>query len=312
MNDLIPSADLPAQLLELFEDTPVLVAAYDGEDRLRFANAAFRSAFCLEPGERPLWSDLMRRNYLAGRGTVIRNPDFDAWLTSTLSRRGKTGYRAYETDLVDGRWFWMAETVRQDGWMLCIASEITSLRADDRAVRQARDLAVRAAFTDELTGVANRRFVIRQIAEMIAGGPATGPVGCIGLIDLDHFKEVNDRFGHQVGDDLLRDFARRAQAQLRRSDCFGRIGGEEFMLVLPGARPADAERILQRMLEVTRAARPLPEVHCTFSAGIAEVLGSDHAEAVIGRADEALYAAKLAGRDRIQLYQSPPCSGTVG
>src|SRR5918994_4803811 len=83
------------KLFQMYEKTPVLVAAYDGFDRLRYANTAFRSAFFIEPEETPFWSELMRRNYQARRGTVIRNPDFEAWLVSTQSRRGKVGFRAF-------------------------------------------------------------------------------------------------------------------------------------------------------------------------------------------------------------------------
>ncbi len=149
--------DLTRVLAELYGETSVLVALYDGQDRLRYANPAFRAAYHLDSTETPLWPDLMRRNFLARRGTVIRADDFEAWLTSTVARRGKTGFRAFETDLMDGRWLWMTETVQSDGWMLCIASDITALRADDRTVRQDRDRAIRAAETDELTGVSNRR-----------------------------------------------------------------------------------------------------------------------------------------------------------
>ncbi|TIN86943.1 MAG: diguanylate cyclase, partial [Mesorhizobium sp.] len=82
---------------------------------------------------------LMRRNFKAGKGTFVRDPDFETWLISTQSRRGKTGFREFETDLVDGRWLWMTETVQNDGWMLCIATDITKLRSDGRSVRQDRD-----------------------------------------------------------------------------------------------------------------------------------------------------------------------------
>jgi hypothetical protein len=96
----------------------------------------------------------MRRNFELRRRTVIHAADFEEWLRSTQSRRGKIAYRAFETDLLDGRWFWMTEAVQKSGWMLCIASDITSLRAKGRTVRQDCDQAIKAAQTDELTGVA--------------------------------------------------------------------------------------------------------------------------------------------------------------
>ena len=292
------------KVFALHEHTAVLVAAYDGFDRLRYANAAFRAAFFVEEGETPFWADLMRRNHQAGRGTIIRNPDFEAWLTNTQSRRGKTGYRAFETDLADGRWLLMTETVIADGWMLCIASDITSLRPDERDVRQDRDFAIKASQTDELTGVANRRYTMARAAEMLASGPADGVAGSFVLIDLDLFKSINDRFGHQCGDRVLQDFAARLQGMARRLDCFGRVGGEEFALVLPATTAVEAELIVGKILALTRMAEPLPDrpgFTYTFSAGIAVGDRFDAIADLYARADRALYVAKVGGRNRIEV-----------
>jgi diguanylate cyclase (GGDEF)-like protein len=292
-----------ATLVQMFDGTSVLVAAYDEFDRLRYANPAFRAAFFIDENETPLWSEIMRRNHGAGRGSVIRAEDFEAWLVSTQSRRGKTGFRAYETDLVDGRWLWMTESVRGDGWMLCIASDITGMRAEDRAVRQDRDFAVKASYTDELTGVANRRFVTERIEEMLRRPPPRGGVlGCVALLDIDHFKPVNDRHGHQAGDLVLRDFARRIAGMVRRSDCFGRMGGDEFLLVLPRTAIERAVLVVERMLAVIRTARPVPDrgdLAYTFSAGLAEGRAGDTVAGLYARADKALYSAKMSGRNRI-------------
>ncbi|MER8523140.1 GGDEF domain-containing protein [Mesorhizobium sp. M1076] len=297
--------EILSKLLHLCDSTPVFAAAYDSFDRLRYANRAFRSAFFLDEEEAPLWSDLMRRNFDAGRGTVIRNRDFEAWLISTQSRRGKTGFRAFETDLVDGRWLWMTETVQGDGWMLCIASDITKLRAHGRSVRQDRDAAIKASYTDELTGVANRRFVNGRIEEMLRHSDfKIGVCGCICVLDLDNFKYVNDRYGHQAGDAILRDFAARIQRQVRRPDCFGRVGGEEFVLVLPNTSASEAELMVERMLAAIRISRPLKEradFSYTFSAGIASARHGTTVADLFARADEALYSAKMAGRNRIHL-----------
>ncbi|MGO7205692.1 diguanylate cyclase, partial [Rhizobium ruizarguesonis] len=217
------------QLLNLSARTQTLIAVYDSHDRLQYANSAFRSVYFIEPDESPLWPDLMRRNFELRRGTVIQTSNFDEWLRSTQSRRGKIGYRAFETDLHDGRWFWMTEAVQTNGWMLCIASEITSLRARGRIVRQDRDQAIKASYTDELTGVANRRFVMARVDDMLAAAQH-GSNGCLVVFDIDNFKHINDRLGHQAGDVVLRDFAHRIHQNVRRNDCFGRVGGEEFVL----------------------------------------------------------------------------------
>jgi diguanylate cyclase (GGDEF)-like protein len=299
--------NLRDQLFDMFEHSGTLVAAYDGFDRLRYANKAFRSAFFLDADEEPLWPDLMRRNYAAKRGTVISSPDFEAWLLSTTSRRGKIGFRAFETNLADGRWLWMTETVQGDGWMLCIATDVTNLRESGRSLRQDRDSAIKAAQTDDLTGVANRRFVTARINDLLERklSEAERTPGCVCVLDLDNFKYINDRFGHQAGDKILRDFSARVQQQVRRADCFGRIGGEEFVLVLPRTTVQEAEFIVERMLATIRMSRPLkdrPDFQYTFSAGIAEAQPGDTVDDLYARADSALYSAKLAGRNRIELY----------
>jgi diguanylate cyclase (GGDEF)-like protein len=304
------------KLFQMYDRTPVLVAAYDHFDRLRFANLAFRSAYFIGPEETLFWSDLMRRNFYSGRGTVIRAADFEAWLISTQSRRGKTGFRAFETDLVDGRWLWMTETVQSDGWMLCIASDITGIRVDERTVRQDRDFAIRASHTDELTGVANRRFVMARIDDMLRRQDLKGSVsGCLAVLDIDRFKSINDRYGHQSGDMILGDFAKRIHGLVRRSDCFGRVGGEEFVLVLPDTPMEEAALIVERMLVVVRTSRPLTDradFNYTFSAGIAAGQLGDTAAGLYARADKALYSAKIAGRDRIHLAGSLPDRSAVG
>ena len=298
------------KLVTLYEKSPVLVAIYDRFDRLRYANAAFREPFFVEEGEEPFWPDLMRRNYLASRGTVIRAGNFDEWLKTTLPRRGKSQFKAFETDLADGRWLWMTETVETDGWMLCIASDITSLATTERDLRQERDSAIKASFTDALTGSANRRYTMERIAEMLSV-PAHDlqAVGCLAVFDIDYFKKINDRFGHQIGDLVLVDLAGRIQEEVRRADCFGRLGGEEFGLVMPNTSLEQAELIVERMLSVVRKSRPSterPDLSYTFSAGIALRRTGDTVSTLYARADLALYSAKRAGRNRIHLESEPP------
>lgn len=297
-------ADIVLRLSKIQEISGAMVALYDDSDRLRYANRAFREAYFIDPEETPPWADIMRRNFALARGTIIRAANFEEWLVSTQARRGKVGFRAFETDLFDGRWLWMTETVDAEGWMLCIASDITSIRATERKVRQDRDFALKVAQTDELTGIPNRRFVLARAEEIIAKATASpsDSRGCLAILDLDHFKGINDRFGHAAGDVVLRDFAITIHGMVRRLDSMGRIGGEEFAIVLPGARLPDAERIVERMLSEVRLSRPLsidPAFGYTFSAGIALARPGDTLDTLYERADKALYRAKLGGRNRI-------------
>lgn len=179
-------SDLFARVTALQSATPVLIALYDSDDRLRHANPSFRESFTLAEDDFPTWADIMRLNHRLRTGVVIRNNDFEGWLLSAQSRRGKLPYRAFEMDMYDGRWFWMTETVQQDGWMLCVASDVTELRQGYRTLRQDRDLAVRASQTDELTGTANRRFVFAKLAlqvEQVSKGLEAS--FCLCTLDID-------------------------------------------------------------------------------------------------------------------------------
>lgn len=302
-------------MAQLMENAGNLIAVYDPEDRLRFANRAFRAAWFIDEHEEPLWPDLMRRNYHAGRGTVIQTADFETWLRSTLARRGKSGLRAFETDLHDGRWLWMTETMQPDGWMLCVASDISSIRPDERSLRQDRDFAIKASQTDELTGLPSRRYVMGKLGELVgSSGPADEDVGCLAALDIDNFKYINDRFGHGVGDAVLKDFAVTLQRHVRKTDVLGRVGGEEFLLILPNTAMTDAEAIVQRMLAAVRHSRPLPDqvsFRYTFSAGLALVARADDPAGVYRRADLALYAAKMRGRDQIGIDLQPRRTATL-
>ena len=186
------------RVIALQDMTPVFIALYDTQDRLRHANRAFRQAFNVEDDAFPTWGELLRANYLDRKGLIISTGDYDAWFLSAQSRRGKLPFRGIELDLHDGRWIWMTETVQTDGWMLCVGSDITALRQNQRSLRQDRDIAMRAAQTDELTGTANRRFVFAKLASQIEnvdsgidqGGPALANKDRVfhALLDLRLFR----------------------------------------------------------------------------------------------------------------------------
>jgi diguanylate cyclase (GGDEF)-like protein len=146
---------------------------------------------------------------------------------------------------------------------------------------------LRENVTDPLTGVGNRRF-----ADMLVRSLAEGDA--LAVLDLDHFKDVNDRFGHLEGDEVLRQLGSYLQRALRENDAVARIGGEEFIVVLRRAGQSPHESV-QRLLDGWRQLAP----RTTFSAGLA-VLGRHSApEASFSAADQALYAAKEQGRDRL-------------
>lgn len=154
---------------------------------------------------------------------------------------------------------------------------------------------------DELTGALNRRTVMTGLEEEIARANR-GIASSVALIDLDFFKFINDRFGHPVGDEVLRAFAANILANIRSVDSFGRYGGEEFLLVMPGLDPRRAARMLdglRRIIAGVDWAAIAPGLKLTMSAGVCGVTGEGTIDVVLARADAALYRAKDEGRNRV-------------
>jgi len=163
-------------------------------------------------------------------------------------------------------------------------------------------LVERQALVDGLTGLANRRAANEALhAEAARAERLETPLAVV-LADLDGFKDVNDEHGHAVGDAVLRVFAEVLRETLRESDVAGRWGGEEFLLLLPGADADGAAQLAERV-RVRLAARSIPGspgLHVTASFGVAEYAGETNTEQLLAAADGALYRAKRAGKDRVE------------
>lgn len=170
------------------------------------------------------------------------------------------------------------------------------LRDQRQAIAQALSEVERLAVTDELTGIPNRRSMQLLTDRSVALSSRQLTPFTVAIIDIDHFKAVNDGFGHAAGDAALRAFARLASAKLRNTDMLGRWGGEEFLLVLPGG-PDGFGSVLERIRAAVRS-NCLDARLLTFSAGVAHHRPGETTDALLARADLALYQAKGAGRDR--------------
>jgi len=160
----------------------------------------------------------------------------------------------------------------------------------------------RQALVDGLTGLANRRAASDALHGEAARAERLETPLSVVLADLDEFKEVNDLHGHAVGDEVLRVVAEVLRATLRESDVAGRWGGEEFLLLLPGADEEGAAQLAERV-RVALAARSIPSVpgiRVTASFGVAEYAGETNPEQLLEAADGALYRAKRAGKDRVE------------
>ncbi|HYP56064.1 MAG TPA: GGDEF domain-containing protein [Solirubrobacterales bacterium] len=180
--------------------------------------------------------------------------------------------------------------------VVCAVILSGALVESDRAHR-------RRSTVDPLTGLCNRSALEQRLAEL-DGQPSSSEDGlshALLLCDLDHFKRVNDQLGHAAGDAVLQDVAYTMRATLRAGDSIYRVGGEEILVVLPGAGEAEAMEIAERLREAVRERRPVG-VPVTVSIGVAvSGAGLVDADELVGQADAALYAAKSGGRDRVVL-----------
>ncbi|MEX3931038.1 diguanylate cyclase [Paraburkholderia phymatum] len=154
---------------------------------------------------------------------------------------------------------------------------------------------------DALTGALSRRYFLDLLRHEIDRAHAAGEPLCMAIADLDHFKQINDRFGHAAGDRALEHFVDTCRSELRGSDAIGRLGGEEFGILLPatalGAGLEVVERLRVRLKSMPSTKLP-PSVSLSVSIGITELSPEDLPERIVSRADQALYTAKQGGRDR--------------
>ena len=182
-----------------------------------------------------------------------------------------------------------------------------TLALQSRLNRVTRALS-REAARDSLTGLYNRRTILRLLGREMEAGSPTAASFSVGLADIDHFKRVNDAGGHQVGDDVLRRVARVMADALGEDDILGRYGGEEFLIIARGS-----VGIFEEMRRLV-SQRPLPTrgapQRVTISIGVAGCKDHASVDALMGCADAALYAAKRAGRDRVIVYAADDCPGT--
>jgi two-component system cell cycle response regulator len=170
-------------------------------------------------------------------------------------------------------------------------------------LRASLDHSLELAVTDQLTGLHNRRYLTSQLTDMIERTRADGEPLSVVIADIDHFKSINDTYGHDVGDLVLKEFAARLAANVRAMDTACRYGGEEFVVAMPGADIDAARSLAER---VRRAACDEPvrlgdslELSMTVSLGVAKLEPGDDINRLLKRADQALYAAKQRGRNKV-------------
>jgi len=170
------------------------------------------------------------------------------------------------------------------------------------AMDEAKQELIHLAMHDPLTGILNRRAILESLQKEISRAMRQGTLLSIGMCDIDHFKQVNDKYGHQAGDEVLCGFVRTIQGHLRDYDLIGRYGGEEFLVIAPCSSGGEEEVFYERLCACV--AEQAVEtcsgvVFVTVSIGVVGVTGALSVDELLAAADAALYLAKKAGRNRV-------------
>jgi two-component system cell cycle response regulator len=187
----------------------------------------------------------------------------------------------------------------------CI-TQVRRKRYNDQ-LRQSLTMSVELAVTDALTGLNNRRYLDTHLETLVERSQRRGRPLSVLIADIDHFKLINDTHGHEGGDDVLRDFARRVRGAVRGADLACRFGGEEFVVAMPDTTPDIAAQVAERLRlavagQMFKVSATGADVAVTTSVGISSLDGEgDTAAALLRRADKALYDAKHGGRNRVVL-----------
>ncbi|MBF0481318.1 MAG: diguanylate cyclase [Desulfovibrionaceae bacterium] len=281
----------------IFDNAAAGIVMTDAQGRILRVNATFAAMLGHDPGE------------LAGRpGSELVHPDDAAQALERfreLAGGALTEHRAEERFLRrDGTPIWLDSSAKavpgedgQAGMVVWVMIDATKRKALEEEL-------LRQAGTDYLTGISNRReYIHLSERELSRAKRHDAPLAALSM-DIDHFKRINDTYGHNAGDEVLRLLAREVQANLREHDIFGRIGGEEFAVTLIECPVHEAMEIAERLrlalskIETGEAGRG---ASFTVSIGVAAMSGGDSLDVLLARADDALYAAKRGGRNKVML-----------
>jgi diguanylate cyclase (GGDEF)-like protein/PAS domain S-box-containing protein len=294
-------AESELRLRTITDNLPVLITYIDRDEKITFANATSRQWLGLDPMQvvgRHLQDVAGRDVYLSRRPMLSRalageRVEFEA-------RTQRTGFERI-TQVI------YVPDIRDDG----LTHGIFSLALDITALKLVEHQLIELARMDTLTGLPNRLAFNEHLPDAVLRVRLTGNAMALMFLDIDHFKTINDTFGHAVGDAVLVEYARRLLASVRGTDKVARLAGDEFVLVIenlsgPQAAATVAEKIVQRIGQQPFVVEG-QTISVTTSIGIAFHWAADSsatAEELLARADAALYNAKAAGRNRFEFFLS--------
>jgi len=285
------------RIQEAIEAIPDAFAYYDCDDRLTIFNQRYRSLHGTLPGrsiEGATFEEIIRGGMANGKyQDAIGNEE--SWIEQRLKAH-KNPSGPIEIQLDEGRWMRIDERKTRDGGVVGVRIDITELKKRELELKH-------LSRTDHLTGIGNRRDFLSELKDAYDKARRSQGRLSVLLIDADHFKTVNDTYGHAAGDEVLKQLAQLIKDELRPMDGVFRYGGEEFAVLLPNTSIGGAFSTAERIRCSVRSHRFEIEQHSlnvTISIGVTQGDERDvHHELALARADDALYEAKDRGRDRV-------------
>ena len=287
-----------SRMLDAMECLPDGFVLYDKDDRLVYCNQRYREIYAestayIVPGA--TFEQIIRKGVENGQYADAAGKE-EAWIAERLENHRNPG-EPIEQHLPGDTWLRVQERRTSEGGLVGFRFDITRLK------RQERELA-RLAWTDSLTGAMNRGRFMELAGKEIDRVRRHGGKMSLLLLDVDHFKQINDRDGHAAGDAVLAELVRRWQSALRSHDLIGRVGGEEFGVLLPEIDARGAASVAEKLRGITDGLPFAFEgqlLRVTTSIGVATFAGGDDLPNLFRRADRALYDAKESGRNRFMV-----------
>tara|TARA_R110001583_G_scaffold16561_17_gene67914 strand:+ start:10356 stop:11297 length:942 start_codon:yes stop_codon:yes gene_type:complete len=277
-------------------------------DIVVYCNNTFASAFGIskEQAIGKTNRSLLKLAWSSHQGINIETDNFDLWYENNIDKlyEAKT-LNQFETDLIDGRWFKMTRMNLENNFTLLFGVNITDLKQTQASLQKANQQIEVLANTDALTATHNRRSFYLLAEQAIKNAKRYYQPLSLLLIDLDHFKKINDNFGHEVGDFVLKEFSYRCQQFIRESDSLSRIGGEEFTILLPQTESAEATIIAEEIrLFINSHSFYIESLDChvdlSVSIGISALTTKKESiKDLLAQADRALYHSKANGRNQV-------------
>ncbi|MBU2917157.1 diguanylate cyclase [Psychrosphaera sp. F3M07] len=299
------SQELQYILIQALNKTDDSIAIFDQYDEIAYCNLSFANLFGFETVDMIVgksFSQIISNSYYNKTGVNIETNDIEAWLHTANMKRRSTSHRSFEIDTKDGSWFLITEQL-VDEYLFLYATNITASKIQQFELLKTQKQLASLAATDSLTGIYNRRHFYLVANNELIRCQRKNLSASIMILDIDHFKLVNDNYGHSCGDNVLKSFTDRINKELRSYDIFARIGGEEFAVLLPDANKENALDIAERcrkaisdspfIIDGVNVAVTTSIGMCTYESDV------DDLEQIMKLADKNLYIAKVSGRNKI-------------